>query len=373
MNRTVWRHRVWPRAVPALICVAITFWGGAQAQAPALQHPATTGAQSLSTKGAPVSSASGAQIPAAVDVKAPPASPGKALWWPGFIDARGKAFLELSDDAKTCALARDALRKAAAAPGRVIVLPVKVETLLARDARQVFGLIDTQGVVSERVMTRVVTIARGGEKGACAHIAEAGADVPRYVTEEDRTAFGVHPPRPLAFRAPFEAWRSYGAIANVANADARFAPAADVPPAWRTRVTAITASPAEIFGQRFSAVLTSGAAAEALALNGAIAAESKVAMASQGARSSATYNTVNLIVRDAVDGAPLFQAGPSGGIERNRAGSFVAQVAGTIDLDGDGIEEIILRARYYSGGNLKILQWLNGKLVEVRQSAYEGE
>lgn len=317
--------------------------------------------------------ASVVQIPAATGVKAPLALPGKALWWPGFIDARGKAFLELSDDAKLCALARDALRKAAAAPGRVIALPVKVETLLPRDARLTFGVIDTQGVASERVMTRVVTIARGGDKGACAHIAEAGADAPRYVAEEDRTAFGVHPPRPLAFRAPLEAWRSYGAIASVANADARFAPAADAPAAWRTRVTAITASPAEIFGQRFAAVLTSGAATEALALNGAIAAEGNVAIASQSARSSATYNTVNLIVRDAVEGQPLFQSGPSGGIERNRAGSYVAQVAGTIDLDGDGVEEVILRTRFYSGGNLKILQWLNGKFVEVRQSAYEGE
>ena len=378
MNRSVWCRRAWPRAMPALMWVAIIYSGAAHAQAPAVQPPAaqphaTAGAQTLLTRGSPVSAAGVVPIPAAANLKAPPALPGKALWWPGFIDARGKAFLELADDAKLCALARNALHKAAAPPGRVMVLPVKVETLLPRDARLVFGLIDTQGVASERVMTRVVTIARGGEKGACAHIAEAGADAPLYVAEEDRTAFGVHPPRPLLFRAPLEAWRSYGAIANVANADARFAPAADVPAAWRTRVTAITASPAEIFGQRFSAVLTNGAAAEALVLNGAIAADGKVAMTSQGARSSATYNTVNLIVRDAVEGSPLFQAGPSGGIERNRAGSYVAQVAGTIDLDGDGIEEIILRARYYSGGNLKVLQWLDGKFVEVRQSAYEGE
>ena len=40
-------------------------------------------------------------------------------WWPGFIDARGKAFLELPADTKLCALARDALRRAKLEPGRL--------------------------------------------------------------------------------------------------------------------------------------------------------------------------------------------------------------------------------------------------------------
>lgn len=336
MNSGVWRHQVWPQRALALLCIAIVGHGAAHAQAPV-------------------------------------AADGKALWWPGFIDARGKVFLELADDANLCTLARDTVRRAAAKPGRVLPLPLKAETLLPQGARLVFGVIDTAGAASERVLTRIVTIARGADKGACAHLAEAGADVPGYVADEDRTAFGVHPPRPLAFRAPREAWRSYGAIASTMTADARFASAADAPAAWRTRITPIYASAAEIFGQRFAAVLSSGAAVETLALNGAIAADGIIAIESKSNRSSATYNTVNLIARDAADGGVLFQAGPSGGIERSRAGSYVAQVAGTMDLDGDGVDEIILRARYYSGGNLKILKWLNGKFVEVRQSAYEGE
>lgn len=334
MNRGARQQWVWLRGRCALLCVAIVGHGAAHAQTPV----------ALESKAA-----------------------GKALWWPGFIDARGKAFLELAGDARLCALARDALRKAPPEAGRVIALPLKVEALLPRDARLTFAVIDTAGETSERVMTRVVTIARGTDKGACAHFAEAGADAPGYTVEEDRTAFGVHPPRPLAFRAPQNAWRSYGATADRANADARFAPTAAAPSAWRARIAPVYASPAEIFGQRFAAVLERGAPAEALALNGAIAAEGA------GARDGATYNTVNLIVRDAVEGDPLFQSGPSGGIGRNRGGSFVAQVAGMIDLDGDGVEEIVLRVRFYSGGNLKILQFSNGKLIEVRQSAYEGE
>ena len=43
--------------------------------------------------------------------------PVAPLWWPGFIDAKGKAFLELPGDTKLCATARDALRRARLKPG----------------------------------------------------------------------------------------------------------------------------------------------------------------------------------------------------------------------------------------------------------------
>ena len=326
------------------------------------------------------------------------ASAHAQLWWPGFIDARGKAFLELPDQAKLCRLAREQLasasRTAGAAstagaadraralppaglePGRTVVLPLKIDSLLPRGARLTFGVIDTAGVTSERVFTHVVAIARGSDKGACAHLAEAGAAAaPGYSVEEDRTAFGVHPPRPLSFRAPAEGWKSYGAAAALPDSDARFAAAADAPPAWRARVLSAIAAPLEVFGQRFDAVLERGRAAVPLTLTGAIA-------------SAPEFDTLNLITRDSgADGAgkpaakeageanalTLYQSGPSGGIDKNRSGSFVAQVLGALDLDGDGVDEIVLRARYYSGGNLKVLRLSGGKLVEVRGSAYEGE
>ena len=322
---------------------------------------------------------------------------GAPLWWPGFIDARDKAFLELPDDAKLCRLAREQLagaartassgRTAGAAdaarvpppaalePGRTATLPLKIETLLPRGARLTFGVIDSAGVTSERVFTHVVAIARGTDKGACAHLAEAGAGVPGYVAEEDRTAFGVHPPRPLSFRPPADGWKSYGAAAALPDSDARFAAAADAPPAWRTRVSPAIAAPLEVFGQRFHAVLERGRAPVPLTLTGAIAAAPE-------------FDTFNIITRDdgaggaakpagkeASEGAAvtLYQSGPSGGVDKNRSGSFVAQVLGALDLDGDGVDEIVLRARYYSGGNLKVLRLSGGKLVELRGSAYEGE
>ena len=317
------------------------------------------------------------------------------LWWPGFIDTRGKAFLELPADARWCGAARggggNSARKAGtgqresaiksgtsadttantSAAGSVSVLPVKIETLLPRGARLTFGVIDTAGVASERVFTHVVAIAHGDSKGACAHLAEAGAAVPGYIAEEDRIAFGVHPPRPLVFRAPQDGWKSYGAAAALPNSDARFGAAAEVPAEWRVRVAPLMATPLELFGQRFSAVLAPGRAAAPLVLTGAIAATPE-------------YDTLNLITRDGGSGearqeAPagtnvtLYQSGRSGGVEKNRTGSFVAQVLGALDLDGDGVDEIVLRARYYSGGNLKVLRLMAGKLKEVRGSAYEGE
>ena len=240
---------------------------------------------------------------------------------------------------------------------------------MPRGARLAFGVTDGAGVSSERVLTRIVAIERGADQGACAHLAEAGADAPGYAVEEDRLAFGVHPPRPLNFRVPTLEWKSYGATGVVgaasgsAGVDARFGAAADVPLLWRARVTPLLPASTDIFGQSFEAVLTAGRAAQPLALTGAFI--------NQGG--GATYNTLNLIVLENAGAALLFQSGPSGGIERNRAESFVAQVAGVVDLDGDGVDEIILRARYFSGGNLKILKLVSGKLILARETAYEGE
>ena len=87
--------------------------------------------------------------------------PSAALWWPGFIDVKGKVFLELPADTKICATAREVLRRARLEPGRIIALPLKAEALLPRGARLAFGVTDGAGVSSERVLTRIVAIARG--------------------------------------------------------------------------------------------------------------------------------------------------------------------------------------------------------------------
>ncbi len=293
---------------------------------------------------------------------------GAARWWPGFIDTRGKAFLELPDDARLCALARDAVRKAAVASGRVVVLPHKAEALVPAGARLVFGVVDAANSASERVFTRIVTIARGSDKGACAYLAEAGAEAAGAAIEEDRSAIGVYPPRRVSVKTPDESWRSYG-LANTGGTatDARFAPPGDAPAVWRARIVPLLGEPAELFGHAFHAVLAPGRPPTALALIGAIA---------NSAAPGPTYNTVNLIVAATAEGVAagtLYQSGPSGGIERNRSGSFAAQVMLVADLDGDGVDEVILSARYYAGGNLKVLKFANGKFTEVRQTAYEGE
>jgi hypothetical protein len=306
----------------------------------------------------------GALVTAQVQAQAP----GAARWWPGFIDTRGKAFLELPEDARLCAAARDAVRKAAVEPGRVVLLPHKAEALVPAGARLVFGVVDGANSASERVFTRIVTIARGSDKGACAYLAEAGAEAAGAAIEEDRSAIGVYPPRRVSVKPPDESWKSYG-LANTSGTatDARFAPPGDAPAAWRARIVPLLGEPAELFGHTFHAVLAPGQPPTALALVGAIA---------NSAAPGPTYNTVNLIVGMTPDGTAagtLYQAGPSGGIERNRSGSFAAQVMLVADLDGDGVDEVILAARYYAGGNLKVLKFTNGRFTEVRQTAYEGE
>jgi hypothetical protein len=227
-----------------------------------------------------------------------------------------------------------------------------------------FGVADLRGRYVERVLPRVAAIARADEheQGACWYLAEAGTEAPGYVAEEDTLAIATLPPRRLALRLANEDWRSYGSAAPV---DGRFAAMEGAPAAWRARVEKLLPGYTQVYGQGFSAVLEKGGAPQNLRLIGAI----------DDGKGEA-YNTVNLILRGDTEKAgevPLYQAGPSGGVAANRAGSFVAQAVAAADLDGDGVDEIILRARYFSGGNLKVLKLVNGALVEIRQSAYEGE
>ncbi len=291
-------------------------------------------------------------------------------WWIGFIDARDRAFLEIPGDARACA-ARDATARRGAA-GSVLTTPLRPESQLPPGARLVFGVTDITGAFTERVMTRVVAIAYEDEgrrralRGPCWLLAEAGTDALGYRVVEDRLAFGAHPPRALAVRAVDAGWRGYGSPVDAPGADARFVAGADMPAAWRTRVSAALPGATQTHGQPFTATLDPRRGPESLLLIGAIGA---VAGADGVA---ATYNTVNLIVREGHDAA-LYQAGPSGGIERNTGASFVAQVAAVVDLDGDGIDELVIRARYFVGGNLKVLKWSGSRYVEARQTGYEGD
>jgi len=329
----------------------------------------------------------------------PASKPASGKWWVGLIDQAGKAYLELPNDPRLCRLAAEArqARGAPVASGAVLHLAVKPESFLPPGARLLFTVADERGS-TERVFTRVVALARDEPEGACAYLAEAGGDAAGYVVHEDRLAVAAHPPRPLALRAAAQEWKSYGALgagtgastgagtgstasagARVVAAppasppDARFEAPAAMPAGWRQHMQSAfpraalqqpAPAAAEVFGQAFTATLTANAAPQRLLLLGVIA------------EPAAAYNTFNMIVQDvqeAAGTAALYQTGPSGGFERNRRGSFVGQIAGVVDLDGDGVDEILLRARYYAGGNLKVLKLIKGRYVEAAQTAYEGE
>lgn len=294
---------------------------------------------------------------------------GEAAWWLGFVDARDHAFLELPADMKKCATRADVLKRAGATKaGTVLDGPYKAEALVPRGARLTFGVTDLEGRYSERVLPRVAAIVRDDEhpKGACWHLAEAGTEAPGYQAEEELIAFGTLPPRRLTVRNAGNGWKSYGATPAQAGADARFADMEGAPPAWRARVASLLPGYTQVYGQGFEAVLSRGGAPQSLTLIGAINDGPGT-----GGKGEA-YNTLNLIVYGN-DGAPLYGSGPSGGVVANRSGSFVAQAVAAVDLDGDGIDEIVLRARYFEGGNLKVLKLIGARLVEIRQSAYEGE
>ena len=297
-------------------------------------------------------------------------------WWLGFIDSNERAFLEIPAATDSYAQRDAMVRKAAALPGQVLPSRLNPALQIARAAKLTFGVSDLAGRSRERVMTRVVAIARDAEGARlplsppCWFLAEAGTDAPGYRATEDRIAIGVHPPRKLALRVLDQNWRSYGALAMLPGADSRFADAGEMPAALRDRVAALLPQATQLHAQAFSATLDAARGPEPLWLIGGI--DRGEAPAEQ----AGTYNTVNLIVRDGAATAqlpPLYRAGPSGGIVGNRAGSFILQVAAAVDLDGDGTDELLVRARYYAGGNLKLLRWNGLRFVASRQGGYEGE
>ncbi|MFN0160783.1 MAG: hypothetical protein ACKVQQ_06105 [Burkholderiales bacterium] len=297
------------------------------------------------------------------------AAQAPARWWVGFIDTNDRAFFEIPVSGRDCVERDAAVRRAAAPPAAVVASPRSAATLLPPGARLAFAVADIAGATSERVLTRVVAIVREDEAHrptlapACWYLAQAGDYSGAYRVAEDRLAVAVHPPRALRLTAVDATWRSMTAVpaGETAAAD-------DFPAAWRSLLTQALPGAALWHAQTFSAVRDVARGAEPLLLLGAVAAPDGVP------DSPATYNTVNLIVREAqLSNLPLYQSGPSGGQARAAADSFVAQVAAVVDLDGDGVDELIIRVRHYAGGNLRILQWDGARYVEVRRTGYEGE
>lgn len=306
----------------------------------------------------------GACLSVAAGASAQPAG----RWWIGFIDARDRAFFEIPSGGRDCAERDATVRRAALPAAAVVVSPRNPAALLPADARLVFAVADIAGATSERVLTRVVAIVREDEahrpalEPACWYLAQAGEYPGTYRVAEDRLAVAVHPPRAVRLTAVDATWRS------MSSAPAGEAAADDFPAAWQSLLAQALPGAALWHAQPFGAVRDVARGAEPLLLLGAV-------VAPDGAPDKpATYNTVNLIMREAqLSGLPLYQSGPSGGQARAAAESFVAQVAAVVDLDGDGVDELIVRARHYAGGTLRILRWDGARYVEVRRTGYEGE
>jgi hypothetical protein len=321
----------------------------------------------------------------------------QSRWWLGFIDAEDRAFFEIPREARACAERDAAVRRAEAAPGAVVVAPRDAGALIGPGERLSFAVIDAQGVGSVRVLTRLVAITREEEgrrlalEPPCWYLAQAGEYGAHYRVTEDRLAVAVHPPRPLRLRAVDRGWRALDATHGAGDAtpgaldakpgaldakpgalDGKPTPpgAEGFPTAWQRMLARALPGAALWHAQPFGAVRVAGGAADALLLLGAVAAP--------GAEVDApgTYNTLNMIVADSADPAqalPLFQSGPSGGHARSPEASYVAQIAAVVDLDGDGVDELIVRARHFAGGTLRVLRWTGARYVEIRRGGYEGE
>ncbi len=292
-------------------------------------------------------------------------------WWVGFIDANDRAFLEIPGDGPACTGRVGLLKGAIRRPGEVLPSRRSAAAQVGKDARLAFGVVDLAGRNRERVLPRVVAIVREDETARlplpppCWFLAEAGTEAPGYRALEDRIALAVHPPRVLKVRTFDQTWKSFAALSGT---EARLLASREVPAALVERVAMLLPQATQVHAQSFSATLEALRGPEPLWLIGAIGS------GDAPATEPGTFDTLNLIVREgATADAVLYSAGPSGGLGRDRAASFALQVAAVLDLDGDGADELLVRARYYSGGNLKVMRWDGRRFVEVRQTGYEGE
>jgi len=299
-------------------------------------------------------------------------APGR--WWLGFVDQAGRAFLEIPAQARTCAERARLAARAAPAPGEVVISSLPAASQLPYGARLTFGVADLAGEYGERVFTRIAAIGREDERArpslqpACLYLVEAGAARPGSRVQEDRVAVGVHPPRRVLVARHDDAWRSFGGSAGVVGADSRFAAEADAPGWVLALVRRFLPGAQQFHAQPFDGTFTAGATPERLWLVGGIQD------GDGGAGQPGTYNTVNLVVQEASGASEiLYRSGPSGGIGRDRAASFVAQVAATLDLDGDGADEVLLRVRHYAGGSLMVLRREGRAFGVTRMGGYEGD
>jgi hypothetical protein len=116
-----------------------------------------------------------------------------------------------------------------------------------------------------------------------------------------------------------------------------------------------------VYAQRFDLRLQAGQPAQPVALIGTIS------------NAGGAYVTWTAIVRLS-GSAPqvLFESGVQA------KGGYVAQAVAGVVLDGadapsaNSVESLVLRARYYEGGNYRIIGWQGGAMRDVFQSQYLG-
>lgn len=122
-----------------------------------------------------------------------------------------------------------------------------------------------------------------------------------------------------------------------------------------------------VFMQEFQAVLERSRGLEALQLIGTISATA----------GGAQYNVAWSLnrVAGATDGAlqPITIVGPAGDERRVPLNTYAPEVVFAADLDGDGIDELVLRARHYEGSSIRIGRLQGGVWTEVHRGIYEGQ
>ena len=316
----------------------------------------------------------------------------------GFVDSDGNLFIAQPDTKVRCAKRAATFKSAGSLftrQGQVAVLES-----LATPQRMSGWIVDGSKAeaFSERALPLSVAIKRESNNGIETHgpcgyltapLQRRGVAITGQEADAQEASLVVARPMragqvPVSARVPSEPWQTFSNEVKVDSAQAA-APLTDLPEAWRAWLThpdvvkaaggadaPLLRNIAHVFGQPFSATLDPARGAEPLMLIGLIS----------NTGPGAQYNTLWSIARVSSEDnrtrfVPLTLFGPSGGEQRARDESIAPEVALVADLDGDGRDEIVLRARHFEGVSMRILSWQRSKseerFVQVHRSAYEGQ
>lgn len=296
-------------------------------------------------------------------------------WRLGFADG-ARRFLEVPPTDELCEEKEGVLAEIAGGPctpeiadRAPVVLPQGKARALERSAlaaRREWWILDLEGRLFREEFPHLVGLYPEAGAAGCYYLASGAVAKDRSPVEgpAEGGLFFAFPDRPAPVppvRRVAAEWELFGRedgelparyVALLAGPECRRALGA--------RQKAFAAELTEVFSQPFSAQIDRRGRPEALRLVGWAASGPK----------SGDLDTAWSVCRER--GGRLQPLAVVYEASADFAGKYRPEVVAAVDLNGDGVDELVLSANYDEGSGYKVFSWKGGRLVQVYDAAYFG-